>query len=134
MSITRFVRRVGFGALAVTAATVAGMANIQPAQAQGIIDRLNMLDAAGGSSPESGAVPINYDLAVIDTMIEQLMAMSETAMVGMMSDDPELAAMSEEMMEMIEAELEVLTTMRRAKLTELLPMLRSTSPESGAVR
>ena len=134
MSITRFVRRVGFGALAVTAVTVAGMANIQPAQAQGIIDRLNMLDAAGGSSPESGAVPINYDLAVIDTMIEQLMAMSETAMVGMMSDDPELAAMSEEMMEMIEAELEVLTTMRRAKLTELLPMLRSTSPESGAVR
>ncbi len=134
MSITKFVRRVGLGTLAVSAAAIAGMTVAQPAQSEGILERLQMLDVAGGSSMESGAVRLSQDLAVIDTMIDQLMAMSETAMVGMMSDDPEIAAMSEQMMEMIEAELGALMAMRQAKLTELLPMLRSTSPESGVER
>ncbi|MGK7907844.1 MAG: hypothetical protein AB4040_11545 [Synechococcus sp.] len=132
MIISKVLRQIGIGGLAIAAAAISATAEVQPAQA-GILERLNMLEAAGSSS-ESGAAPISYDLAVIDTMIEQLMEMSETAMVGMMSDDPEIAAMSEAMMEMIEAELEELTAMRSAKLSELLPMLRSTSPESGVER
>ncbi|MGK7910051.1 MAG: hypothetical protein AB4050_01000 [Synechococcus sp.] len=130
MSIKMFVRRMGFGALAVTAAAVTGLAGIQSAEAEGIIDRLNMLEAAGSSS-ENGINPADFDIAVIDTMISELMSMAETAMVGMMSDDPAIAEMSAEMMAMIEAELEELNSMRREKITERLEGLRSTSSESG---
>lgn len=130
MDIAKFVRNAGLGVLAVTAATVTGLANIQTAEAQGIIDRLNMLEAAGSSS-ESGINPADFDIAVIDSMISELMTMAETAMVGMMSEDPELAEMSAEMMSMIEAELEVLNTLRREKIADRLDSLRSTSSESG---
>ncbi|MEM9536475.1 MAG: hypothetical protein AAGA40_12490 [Cyanobacteria bacterium P01_E01_bin.45] len=130
MNIAKFVRHTGLGALAVTAAAIAGLTSIQTVEAEGIIDRLNMLESAGTSS-ENGINPADFDIAVIDTMIEQLMSMAETAMIGMMSDDPEIAEMSAEMMTMIEAELEHLNEMRRAKITERLDGFRSTSSESG---
>ena len=130
MNINALIRQMSLGGLVIAASMVATTISLEPVQAEGIIDRLNMLESAGSSS-ESGINPADFDIAVIDTMIEQLMSMAETAMVGMMSDDPEIAEMSAQMMEMIEAELEHLNEVRRAKLGARLQELRGSTSESG---
>lgn len=130
MNMNTLIRQMSLGGLAIAASIVTVAISPSPVEAEGIIDRLNMLESTGASR-ESGINPADFDIAVIDTMIEQLMSMAETAMVGMQSDDPEVAEMSAEMMAMIEAELESLNAVRRAKITERLGGLRGTSPESG---
>ena len=130
MNINTLTRQMSLGGLAIAALMVTTTISPEAVQAEGIIDRLNMLESAGSSS-ESGINPADFDIAVIDTMIEQLMSMAETTMVGMMSDDPEIAEMSAQMMEMIEAELEHLNEVRRAKLGARLQELRSSTSESG---
>ena len=130
MNINALIRQMSLGGLVIAASMVATTISLEPVQAEGIIDRLNMLESAGSSS-ESGINPADFDIAVIATTIEQLMSMAETAMVGMMSDDPEIAEMSAQMMEMIEAELEHLNEVRRAKLGARLQELRGSTSESG---
>ncbi len=133
MSISQRLNRFALGGVALALAVgVTSFVNrpTQEVQAMSILERLEMLEAAG-TSGEGGIDEVSFDIKVIDMVMESLHDLEEAALLGLTSDDPEIVSMSEELLGMIEAEMDALMSMRGSRLTELLPMLRGTSRDGG---
>ncbi|WP_156820043.1 hypothetical protein [Synechococcus sp. PCC 7336] len=124
MSIFRAIRPIATSGLAAAIAigSATFFASVEPARAD-ILERLQMLEAAGTS--RNGIQAADFNLAVLDSLIESMMEMAEVSLLGTTSEDPEIAAMSEAMLSMVEEELEHLQEMRQTRFQERIESLRN---------
>ncbi|MEM9537065.1 MAG: hypothetical protein AAGA40_15510 [Cyanobacteria bacterium P01_E01_bin.45] len=86
------------------------------------------------TSPESGiyaAEAASYNVAVTDTVIEDLQAMSEHVALGLQSNSSAIRDISNKWNDELEGFLDGAQQKRSRLVTERLAALRSTSPESG---
>ena len=110
----------------------------QPSLAQGnpaLVQRLNSLRS---TSPESGArydvEAATFNVSVADEMINNLQAMSEHSAMAMNSSNEDLKALGAKWHQESEEALEQVREKRASLFLAQIEALRSTSPESGAVR
>lgn len=107
---------------------------VSPARAADRSALLMRLQELRSTSPESGiyaAEAASYNVAVTDTVIEDLQAMSEHVALGLQSNSSAIRDISNKWNDELEGFLDGAQQKRSRLVTERLAALRSTSPESG---
>ncbi|MEL7085677.1 MAG: hypothetical protein AAGM36_14400 [Cyanobacteria bacterium J06597_1] len=107
---------------------------VSPAHAADRSALLMRLQELRSTSPESGiyaAEAASYNVAVTDTVIEDLQAMSEHVALGLQSNSSAIRDISNKWNDELEGFLDGAQQKRSRLVTERLAALRSTSPESG---
>ena len=107
---------------------------ISPASAADRGALIMRLQELRSTSPESGIYAVNaasYNVAVADTVLEDLQTMSEHVALGMQSDSPEIRDISDKWNAELEEFIDGAQQKRSRLVRERIAALRSTSPESG---